>query len=120
MELSGQLHVPATLPPRNVPWYLLYNRLGAAISSLDDMGEILDTIEVRSQNPSVVEPHSQSLYRLRYFYYMYVYIIYIYMNITLSHRTMAKLLHIHFIFSHLLVITFIFRGIIIIIIIVYE
>jgi hypothetical protein len=28
MEVSGQLHAPADLPPGKEPWYPLYTRLG--------------------------------------------------------------------------------------------
>jgi hypothetical protein len=39
MEVSGQLHVPAALPPEKKPWYPLDRRLGGAQSRSGRGGE---------------------------------------------------------------------------------
>jgi hypothetical protein len=39
MEVSGQLHAPAALPPGKEPWYPLYRRLGGPQSRYGHGGE---------------------------------------------------------------------------------
>jgi hypothetical protein len=68
MEVSGQLHGPAALPPGKEPWFPLDRRLGGPQSRSGRGGE-----EKNSQPPSGIEPQNPSrparslaLYRLSY------------------------------------------------------
>jgi hypothetical protein len=51
MEVSGQLHVPAALPPGKSPWYPLDRKLGGPQSRSGRGGE-----EKNSQPPPGMEP----------------------------------------------------------------
>jgi hypothetical protein len=69
MEVSGQLHVPAALPPEKSPWYPLDRRLSGPQSRSGRGGE-----EKNSQLPPGIEPynpdrpaHSPALDRLSYY-----------------------------------------------------
>jgi hypothetical protein len=68
MEVSGQLHAPASLPPGNSPWYPLDRRLGRTQCRSGPGGE-----EKNSQALPGIEPwnpdrpaRSPPLYRLSY------------------------------------------------------
>jgi hypothetical protein len=51
MEVGGQLHAPATLPPEEDPWYPLDRRLGGPQSRFGRDGE-----KKISQPPPGIEP----------------------------------------------------------------
>jgi hypothetical protein len=53
MEVSGQLHAPAALPPGKEPWYPLDRRLGGPQSCSGHGGE-----EKNSQSPPRIEPQN--------------------------------------------------------------
>jgi hypothetical protein len=53
MDVSGQLHAPAALPPGKEPWYPLDRRLGGSQSRSGRGGE-----EKNSQQLPVLEPPS--------------------------------------------------------------
>jgi hypothetical protein len=68
MEVSGQLHAAAALPPRKSPSYPFGRRLGGLQSRFGRGGE-----EMNSQPPPGIEPQnpdrparSPALYRLSY------------------------------------------------------
>jgi hypothetical protein len=69
MEVSGQLHAPAALPPGKSPWYPLDRRLGGPQSRSGRGG-----LEKNTQLPPGIEPQnpdrparSPALYRLSYY-----------------------------------------------------
>jgi hypothetical protein len=61
MEVSGQLHAPAALPPRKRPWYPLDRRLGEPYSRSGHGGE-----EKNSQSMPRLEPPITQLVTQRY------------------------------------------------------
>jgi hypothetical protein len=70
MEVSGQLHAPATLPPGKSPRYPFYRRLGGPQSRSGRYGEvkIFFFYPTGTRNPAPPDRPacSQSLYRLSY------------------------------------------------------
>jgi hypothetical protein len=62
MEVGGQRHGPATLPP-GMNRYLLYMRLGGSPGSVWTSAENLDPTGIRGPDRP---DRSESLYRLRY------------------------------------------------------
>jgi hypothetical protein len=61
MEVSGQLHAPAALPPRKSPWYPLDRRLGGPQSRPGRDGEEKNSKPRRESNPItlIVKPVDQ-------------------------------------------------------------
>jgi hypothetical protein len=59
MEVNGQLHAPAALPPGNRPRYPLERRLGESQSQSERRGEekILDPTGTRTPTPRPSSPH---------------------------------------------------------------
>jgi hypothetical protein len=51
MEVSGQLHAPAALPPGKSPWYPLDRRLGGPQSRSGYGGEEKNSQTPRESNP---------------------------------------------------------------------
>jgi hypothetical protein len=51
MEVSGQLHTPATLPQGKRPWYPLYSRLGGTQSHSGRSGEEKNSQPRQESNP---------------------------------------------------------------------
>jgi hypothetical protein len=66
--VSGQLHAPATLPPRKSPRYPFYRRLGEPQSRSGRYGEVKIFYPTGTRTPTPVgrPARSQSLYRLSY------------------------------------------------------
>jgi hypothetical protein len=65
--MSGQLHAPIALPLWKEPQYPMDRRLGGPQSLSGGHGEekIVDPTGTQTPTSSVVQPVSQSLYRLR-------------------------------------------------------
>jgi hypothetical protein len=68
LEVSGQLHAPAALPPGKSLRYPFYRRLGGPQSQSGRYGEvkIFYSNGTRTPAPSGRPARSQSLYRLSY------------------------------------------------------
>jgi hypothetical protein len=68
MKVSGQLHIPAALPPGQSPWYPLHRRLGGPQSRSGRGGEeknskLLPALETPIVQP-VAERYTTELSRL--------------------------------------------------------
>jgi hypothetical protein len=68
LEVSGQLHAPAALPPGKSPRYPFYRRLGGPQSRSGRYGElkIFHPPGTRTPTPHGRPARSQSLYRMSY------------------------------------------------------
>jgi hypothetical protein len=56
LEVSGQLHAPAALPPGKSPWYPFYRRLGGPQSRSARNGEVKIFYPTGTPPPLVVQP----------------------------------------------------------------
>jgi hypothetical protein len=59
MEVSGQLHAPAALPPGKEPWYPLHRKLGGSQSRSGRGGEEKDCQPLLRLEPSMFQPVAQ-------------------------------------------------------------
>jgi hypothetical protein len=59
MEVSGQIHTPAALPPRKEPWYPLDRRLGGPQSRSGRGGEEKNSQPLPGLEPSIIQPVTQ-------------------------------------------------------------
>jgi hypothetical protein len=62
MEISGQLHAPALLPPRKSLWYPLDRRLGGPQRWFGRGGEEKNSQTVPGLEPPIIQPVAQHLY----------------------------------------------------------
>jgi len=68
MEMSGQRHALAALPPGKKPRYPLHRRLGGPQSWFEIL-EDKNVLFLAGFEPWTLQPVSQSLYRFRLFIY---------------------------------------------------
>jgi hypothetical protein len=59
MEVSGQLHAPATLPPGKCPWYSLDWRLGGTRSRSGRCREKKNSHPLPGLEPPIIQPVAQ-------------------------------------------------------------
>jgi len=67
MEVSGQLHSPAALPPGKRPWYPLDRRLGSLQSRSGHGSEEKNSQPLLGLEPPIIQPVAQRYIRLLFF-----------------------------------------------------
>jgi hypothetical protein len=66
MEVSGQLHVPAALPPGKNPQYPFNERVGGPHSRFRRFGEQKNLLPLMRFEPPIIHPVARSLCRMSY------------------------------------------------------